>query len=137
MRIYVAGKWQEKAQVRKVQAAMVEAGHEITFDWTQDNLGQPEKGGDDWVQIYNLWYDPMGLAIQADNDLQGVKTADVIVICAMNPHKYSGTLCEMGIALGCGHDVYIIGNNLDSNIFTWLLWVRVVGSVEEVLDALR
>ena len=115
---------------------MVEAGHESTFDWTQDNLGHENVGGSGWVQIYSLWYNPEDLASQAYNDLDGVRTCDVIVICAMNPHKYSGTLCEMGIALGCGHLVFIIGKNLDSNIFTWLPWVRVVDSVEEVIDAL-
>lgn len=136
MRIYVAGKWQEKAQVRKVQAALVEAGHKITFDWTQDNLGYDEPLGKDWVQIYSKWYNPADLADQAHNDLVGVQTCDAIVICAMNPHKYSGTLCEMGIALGCQHPVYIIGDCLDHNIFTWLSWVKVVDSVEEVIDAL-
>jgi len=136
VRVYVGGKWQEKPQVRKVQAALVEAGHEITFDWTQDNLGQVEKGGDAWVQIYSLWYDPIRLGMQAYDDLHGVQTCDAIVICAMNPHKYSGTLCEMGIALGLGHHVYIIGQCLDSNIFTWLPWVHVVENVEEVINAL-
>lgn len=136
MRIYVAGKWQEKPQVRKVQAALMEAGHTITFDWTQDNLGHENVGGSSWVQIYGLWYDPKELGDQAYRDLHGVQTCDAIVICAMNPHKYSGTLCEMGIAVGLGHRVYIIGSCLDSNIFTWLPWVHVVDSVEEVIDAL-
>jgi len=137
MRIYVAGKWQEKPQVRAVQTALIAAGHVITHDWTIAELGHDHIGGPDWVQVYSKWYDPKELEAQARGDLIGVQTADAIVVCAINPHKYSGTLTEMGIALGCGHRVLIIGDNIDSNIFSWLSEVHVYGSVEEVIDALH
>ena len=41
MRIYVAGKWQEKPQVRAVQEALIAAGHTITHDWTAHDVGLP------------------------------------------------------------------------------------------------
>ena len=137
MKIYVAGKWQEKPQVRVVQAALVAAGHTITHDWTMHEEGNDVCLGDDWVEIYHKWYSPKTLEEEARGDLIGVQTCDAIVVCAINPHKYSGTLTEMGIALGCGHRVLIIGDNIDSNIFSWLSEVHVYGSVEEVIDALH
>ncbi|KKM08289.1 hypothetical protein LCGC14_1725420, partial [marine sediment metagenome] len=36
MRIYVAGKFQEKTAVRRVQAILRGAGHTITHDWTRE-----------------------------------------------------------------------------------------------------
>ena len=137
MRIYVAGKWQEKSQVKQVQIALVNAGHEITHDWTIHEMGAHEPKQDTDVLIGTHWYDPEELARQALGDLRGVQTAEAIVICAINPHKYSGTLTEMGIALGCGRRVLIIGEHIDSNIFTWLPEVKVYPSLAEVIDALQ
>ncbi len=137
MRIYVAGKFQEKSQVKQVQIALKNVGHEITHDWTVHDMGRHESQEPTDVQIGAHWYDPEELARQALGDLRGVQTADVIVICAINPHRYSGTLTEMGIALGCGHRVLIIGDCIDGNIFTWLPEVKVYPSVAEVIDALR
>ncbi len=137
MRIYVAGKWQEKSQVKQVQIALVNVGHEITHDWTIHEMGAHESQQDTDVQIGTHWYDPDELAHQALGDLRGVQTCEAIVICAINPHKYSGTLTEMGIALGCGRRVLIIGDCIDGNIFTWLPEVKVYPSLAEVIDALR
>ncbi len=137
MRIYVAGKWQEKAQVKQVQLALMAVGHTITHDWTVHEMGAHESQLDTDVLIGTHWYDPEELANQARGDLRGVMQAEAIVICAINPHKYSGTLTEMGIALGCGRRVLIIGDNIDGNIFTWLPEVKVYPSVAEVIDALH
>ena len=137
MKIYVAGKFQEKAQVRAVQAALIADGHTITHDWTAHDVGHAEPGGPDWVEIYHQWYDPKELALQAAGDLLGVEFADAFVLCAQNSHKYSGALTEMGMALANVIPVYIIGRNLGSNIFTRLSIVEVYDTVEEVIVAIN
>lgn len=70
MRVYVAGRWTRKDEVRRVQQMLRGAGHEITHDWTQ-----AEDPARDWPPAYVAKY----LAEQASDDLTGVQDADVVV----------------------------------------------------------
>lgn len=94
MRIYVAGKYgpNTNARVREVHTQLRAAGHVITYDWT----------GDEQVSTQ-----------QAMNDLNGVLTADAFVLIAESHDvTYTGSLVELGIALGIGLPIYLLGDAL-------------------------
>ena len=38
MRVYVAGKWQDREMVREIMDDLENMGHEITVDWTNPHL---------------------------------------------------------------------------------------------------
>jgi hypothetical protein len=107
MKVYVAGKWEEKERVREVQRQLISAGHTISFDWTQVCDGTEEH-----------------MKVQAANDKQGVLDADAFVGVFEKDLRYSGALTEMGMAMANGAKIYILGNAVDTNLFMRLPEVR-------------
>lgn len=103
MRIYVAGKWAPDTitRVREVQAELIAAGHQITYDWTTDTLPLSSQ--------------------QAINDLHGVLGADVFVLVAEQDVPYCGALVELGMAIGAGLPTYVLGTALDDRCIFLLL----------------
>jgi hypothetical protein len=103
MRIYVAGKWEEKERVREVQEQLCQAGHTITYDWTTATVNSRE---------------------QAERDVLGVLSAEAFVGVFEKDLRYSGAIAEMGIAIANDVPIHILGNAIDSNIFMNLPNVR-------------
>lgn len=103
MRVYVAGKWEEKERVREVQQQLIAAGHTISYDWTTATANSRE---------------------QAENDVAGVLNADAFVGVFEKDLRYSGAIAEMGMAIANGASIYILGNAIDTNIFLRLPRVR-------------
>ncbi len=102
MKIYVAGKWEEKVQVREVMKQLMDAGHTITHDWTIAELnGIPNTE-------------------QALADKKGVMVADALVCVFEKDLRYSGALTEFGIAVAKGIPIYFLGHACDGNIFSVL-----------------
>lgn len=116
MRFYVAGKWEDRYNVRLVQTILINHGHEITCDWTphgEDDLGYPS-----------------GYAIE---DINGVVSADMYIGLFRDKYDYKGALVEMGVALGCGIPVYIAGDAIDSCLFVYHPLVKKFDTIEELL----
>lgn len=109
VKIYVAGKWEDKERVREVQEYLKRFGHTITHDWTQ-----AESCGDDEER----WKE------HASNDKKGVLSADAFVGVFEKDLKYSGALAEFGMACAIGIPCYILGNAIDSNVFLRLPEVK-------------
>ena len=97
MNIYVAAKWEERERAREIMIQLIEAGHIITYDWTQA-------------------VEQMSCE-QALRDLHGVFEADALVLIAEHDLAYKGALVEMGMAIACGLPVYVLGHAIDSCIF--------------------
>lgn len=73
-------------------AQLIKAGHTITYDWTADEQVSTQ---------------------QAMNDLNGVLTADAFVLIAESHDvTYTGSLVELGMALGIGLPSYLLGDAL-------------------------
>ena len=101
MEFYVAGKWQDRENVRKLMDKIQELGHAITCDWTLDEenaAGYP--------------------VLNTINDTRGVQICDAYVGSFVNKNKYQGALVELGIALGLNRRIFIIGHAVDTCIFT-------------------
>ena len=96
LKIYVAGKLEDKDRVRVIQAMLRNAGHEITVDWTTNSQNS---------------------RVQAIKDLRGVADADILVAVFEKDLPYKGTYVELGAALALGKPVYILGPNARKCIF--------------------
>jgi len=81
--VYVAGSVTRIAQVRAVMAALVAAGHTITFDWTARFDARPEPMTADW-----MWE-------TASMEARGVTQADQLIALPGG----RGTATEIGMAL--------------------------------------
>lgn len=120
MNIYVASKFENVDEVRRIQALLRSWGHSITFDWTPELAQSIElaKHGD-------------SLDIQAQQDkaaicdFRGALMCDVLVLIPYPGLK--GALVEMGIALGAGREVIIVGDlGPSDNVFRHLPQVYTV-----------
>lgn len=117
MRIYVAGKWEERANIRDLMDILEGDGHTITEDWTTHEAADRD------------------LAECALRDHQGVETADALVIIAINVLPYMGACAELGLALGYGKEIYLVGSGMDTCVFAHhpavhrLSWPAVRGAL--------
>ena len=123
--VYVAGASSERAERAKpVMQALTNAGFRITHDWTEacDMHGANNEHGTLSAEE---------LAACAYADLNGVRTADILVLLA--PEKPStGAWAELGIALMSGCRIFIAGP-CDQCIFTWLPQCQKFGTDEELV----
>lgn len=101
MKIYVAGKFQERAYIKTVMWWLEGMGHEITFDWTDPQYQHKDETPEDATEC-----------------VRGVSGADIYVGVFKHILNYKGALVEMGVALGLGIPVYIVGHAIDSCLFT-------------------
>lgn len=125
MRVYVAAKFEDKAIVRDAYAKLRAIGHEITHDWTNEDITKAEPGR---VDEY--------LAECAERDAEGVQEADVLV---MFPHERGkDSYVELGIALGAAIPVVCIsrGVGLPSSIFLKVEDVHHVETIEQAISAI-
>lgn len=97
MNFYVATKWEDRDSAKVLMDALVKRGHHITYDWTVQ--GQES-------------------AQQAIADLQGVLSADYLVVLAEHNRSYRGVYVELGFALAAGKPVLLVGDGLDECLFT-------------------
>lgn len=123
MRIYVAGKYQEREFVRTIYDKLKLMGHSITVDWTNHDV-LPE---DDIKELLGKF---------AEEDIAGVTEADLLIAVLVNQHEYKGLWVEMGVALGLEKPVYILGSEGDSCIFANHPLVRKFNKLNELLVAL-
>ena len=101
MKFYIAGKFQEREEIRKLQNELRKMGNIVTIDWTWHEEDDPNY--------------PSQYAIE---DIIGATSCDAYVGLFVNEVNYKGALVEMGAALACGKMVFIIGHAIDSCLFT-------------------
>ena len=127
MKVYVAAKFERAAFVKQVYEVLTKAGHTITHDWTNEN--------DSHCVSFEERIEYQQRCAQ--NDLQGVRDADVLVLI---PHPNGkGCYYEFGAAMALNIPVIILGDWMDKAlcIFERLVpphrWVRLVLAWEEEL----
>lgn len=88
MRVYVAAKFEHAPTVRVVNRYLALAGHEVSHDWTHATAG-------------------CDLQLHAEAELEGVRTADAVLVV---PHPQGkGLFAELGAALALGKRVLLAG----------------------------
>jgi nucleoside 2-deoxyribosyltransferase len=127
LKIYVAGKWQERILCRTIMSELEKAGHKITCDWTNHDYPDPTLPESEQRAFLQRW---------ALLDIAGVQDADVLVFVAFNKNDYRGAFVELGAAIGLGKRVFVIGNAIDSCIFVAHPLVKKVVDFDELLERL-
>lgn len=122
-RIYVAGRVREIERVRMVQRVLFDAGFEITYDWTADDV--PDDRSSDEAIL-------SGRAI-TEKARHGIRSADAVVVLWPLPsqaHHGVGLLIESGIALEAKKPLVVSGPSIDSSFWSDETTVRVKGDGE-------
>lgn len=124
MKIYVASSFLNKPATRAAHAKLREAGHEITWDWTQEDASHlPFKSPE-----YYAFLEACG-----ERDRIGVLEADAVV--ALMHEECRDTLTEIGIAIGAGKRVIAVEPYRRYSVFFGS--VEKVASLDEALERLR
>lgn len=121
MRVYVAGKLKAKEEIQVAQEQVRTAGHEISYDWTRYKGTSPNEA--------------------ADLDLNGVLTADAVIILFTDPkHPYRGSFTELGAALASKKRIFAICPDEQAecrtNCFFHATGVEHVANVADALERL-
>jgi nucleoside 2-deoxyribosyltransferase len=129
IKVYVAGSWTDRMNMKHHITRFSNLGYEITHDWTES-----EKQHVDTRSIDQQCY-------CATLDINGVKDADVVVAIMDNPkYAYRGLNCEMGCALGLDIPVLIYNPNPSSycstNVFYWHGGVSRFIDLDELIESL-
>ncbi len=125
MKVYLAGPWAHRGDMEDIAQQIEALGHQITWKWwTTPDI--PEKLGHD-----------KELREQAINDLNGVRSADLLVV--VNSAKSEGKAVEQGLALGLGKPIIIVGNPAEhsANVFHYLPQFRWAPHVQAMLEILN
>ena len=128
MKVYLAGRFDERAKIRQMQAQLREHGHKITFDWT--NHDPIARYGDrpDLAKVY------------AEEDLQGVVEADAFIFLT-SATVGTGSHTELGVAIrefqisGCPK-VFVIGEHTSRSIMYFHTDVERRLNFDSVLEEL-
>lgn len=103
MKVYVAGKFEDRDIVRQVYRELKSKGHEITLDWTDHEHSKTTSEQAKW----------------AVEDIEGVKRCDVLIAVLISDYRYRGALIEIGAALALGKRVITLGRNENSSTFLY------------------
>ena len=120
MKIYVAGKWEDRSRISSIMRSLEEMGFQITCDWTDHKYSDEA-----YPQQYCI------------EDLRGVQDADLYLGIFLFDYNYRGALVEMGIALGMGVPVWLFGDKINSCIFSHHPSVRKFYDWGRLAEALR
>ena len=137
MKVFVSGQIGDIDNVRVVQDALRQVGHEITHDWTRNEAGDKMLIGRQ-AKLDN----PEETAKRAVFDINGVLDADAYVICTNNESQGKGMYVELGTAIAMaesrkGLKIYLLGEMNHMTIFYLHPKVGRVESVEALLENLE
>jgi nucleoside 2-deoxyribosyltransferase len=123
MRIFVAGKAGEEESARKVMQALIDAGHEITFDWTSIPHLKP----------YDQHHTESREAAILES--RGLLEADAVVLLA---HENGvGMYVELGMAIATKKPVYVIGSEQSRTMFLHHPVVQRTRDIRELLHVIE
>ncbi len=137
MKIFVSGQITDLDNVRTVQKRLIEAGHEITHDWTRNETGDKMLAGDE-AKLADI----TETGKRAELDIQGVVNCDVYVACTDNTKAGKGMYAELGAALALNitvqsPKVYILGSLNHMSVFYFHPSVVRLNSIDELIEALK
>ena len=105
MKFYIAGRWLERKFIKTIMTHIEKMGHTVTHDWT--------------IEGEDVGYDPAELAVNAVEDIEGVKACDVLIAITINEHHYRGTYGEIVGALILDKPVWMVGQAPSTNKFVF------------------
>jgi nucleoside 2-deoxyribosyltransferase len=123
MRIYLAGPWARREEVREARKAFLAAGIEVNAQWLDvPDIAQAGQTVETQEHLYDL-------RAEAQRDLDDIAKSDAMVV--MNLEKSEGKAVEQGIAIAQGLPLVVVGRR--SNVFQYLERVRVFDTVDDAI----
>lgn len=116
MKVYVAGKYEDKKRCSEVMQLLRDEGDLITCDWTHHKYEDKQ---------YPMRY--------CQDDMKGVEECEVFVGVFIDKLEYAGSLVEFGMALILRKQVVVVGHGIDHCIFTHHPSIINVENVGELL----
>lgn len=118
MKIYLAGKWEERYKIKEYMGRLQKQGHTITCDWFHHDTE---------------FLDNVGKTQVAREDFAGATTCNILIFIAETVGlKYTGSLVEMGGALAMNRQVAVVGHGIDHCLFIHLPQVSLFETFEQV-----
>lgn len=97
MKLYIAGKFSEKEQIRKYMEEVIQLGHTITHDWTNFEI---EGDGEEKMKL------------SAEKDIQAVRDCDCVIAILTDPkYAYRGTFGEVCAGVALFKKVIVVSND--------------------------
>lgn len=129
MRFYIASKFTNKEEVRKLQGHLISLGHEITHDWTTHEDKRPFEKNRKIAEKY------------AKEDLDGVRNSDIFIALIDNTEGSVGMHTEIGCAISSFLDsgipkVYLLGKEFDA-MFYFHPCARRIKKIGQILEELN
>lgn len=136
MKIFVSGQIGDVENVRNIQQKLIDAGHQITHDWTRNETGDKMLEGDA-AKLADI----AETGRRAKLDIQGVVDADAYVMCTDNSNPGKGMYVELGAALALNvtrnsPKVFIVGALNHMSVFYFHPAAIQVKSVDDLIDLL-
>jgi hypothetical protein len=121
MRVYIAGRFEDRPRLRTVRIRLQAAGHEVVSSWLDESDDALAERPDDTAT---------GIARR---DLHEIAQADLLAVDTFYPADRGGREVELGYALGIGVSAIVVGPA--RNVFHWIV-PRYAGwhEVEEALE---
>lgn len=123
MKIYVAGPWVHKSDLKVIADQLRYEGFEVTSRWHDTTLNS---------NIYEAA--PRVMQDEAQKDYDDLTKADTIVY--MNLTKSEGKATELGIGLARGYTIYAVGGR-QGNVFLHMPQIIHFNTFNEVMETLN
>lgn len=116
MRVYVATKFENVAEVHELMQEIEPLGFNLAYDWTKS--GPPT-------------------FMEAVKDMEAVKHCDLLIGLFTKELQYKGAIAEVGMAIAWEKPILIVGNQLDSMVFTKLPHFTKFSNLRELVFYLK
>lgn len=120
MKIFLAGSYSAKDELKVIRAALEDQGHEVTSTW----LDEPA----------NTDTSAFSMKLYALNDIFDLERADLVAIMALWPSTTGGWYTELGIALARGIETYVVGNVGTTGVYVALPSIKRLATAEEFIE---
>lgn len=123
MKIYCAGPWANKPELKIAANVLRQQGFEVVSRWH------------DTTHNSNIYEAPEPVMVaEAQKDMEDIMSADTLVY--MNLAKSEGKATELGISLNRGIPIYVVGGR-QNNVFLHLPQIKHKNDLYDVIEALR
>lgn len=129
MKVYLAGRYSQKEEIKRKAKELEQLGIEVTSSWLEEphspQIGLKELREED-ARLY------------AQQDIADIYRADLVILFTVDPETPTvrgGRHFESGFAEGAGRQLVICGPR--ENVFHYLPYVRQYATWAEILNAVE
>ena|SRR3989344_2389940 len=128
MKVYIAGKFEDRVKVQELYKIIGELGHKVAYNWTMHKPIKPYSQNQEMAQEYS------------DNELFGILDSDIFICLT---HEAGTTLLmEFGAALILNRKtekplVYAVGKSNERSPWFFNSRVQRRDSIDEVIEEIK